>query len=267
MKGVRGTTRVLGIIGDPLAQARSPQAVNAVIAERGVDAVLVPLVVGVGDLVSAVSGLRAIRSFGGAIVTMPHKQAILPLLQRLEPNAEDIGAVNVIRREADGTLTGDMLDGVGFLAGLRSIGRDVAGRCVLLVGAGGAASAIAFAVARAGAASIAFLNRTRARAEDLASHVGGLGVGVRVVDDAQGDYDVVINASSAGMRPGDPIPLALAVLRPGVVVVDIVVGAGRTPLVDAAEARGCVVQNGDAMLAGQIQLMADFLLGSAGTGE
>ncbi|GAA4507173.1 shikimate dehydrogenase [Actinoallomurus oryzae] len=266
MIGVRGTTRVLGIIGDPLAHARAPEMVNAVIAERGADAVLVPMLVHVGELAPAVAGLRAIGSFGGAVVTMPHKQAIVPFVQRLERSAAETGAVNVIRREADGTLTGDMLDGGGFLAGLRSIGQDVVGRRVLLLGAGGAAIAIAVAVARAGADSITIVNRTHARAEDLAARVEALGVAVRVANDARGDHDVVINATSAGMRPDDPMPLDPAVLRPGMVVSDIIVGPRRTPLVEAAEARGCVVQNGDAMLAGQTQLMVDFLLGGSAAG-
>jgi shikimate dehydrogenase len=267
MSAVRGTTRVFGIVGDPLAQARSPEYMNTLIAERGADAVLVPLRVSVADLSAAVAGLRAIASFGGAIVTMPHKQAIVPLVQRLTPAAELLGAVNVIRREVDGTLTGGMLDGEGFLAGLRSIGEDVAGRRVLLIGAGGAATAIAFAVAQSGAASIAFLNRTRSRAEALAGRVAEFKVDARVVDDAHGQYDVVINASSVGMRSDDPLPLDPAALRSGVVVSDIIVGTRRTRLVEEAQECGCIVQNGDAMLAGQMQLMADFLLeglGSAG---
>jgi shikimate dehydrogenase len=157
------------------------------------------------------------------------------------------------------------LDGDGFLAGLRSIDRDVIGRRVLLIGAGGAATAIGFAIARAGARSIAVRNRTRARADELGRRLRALGIQTSVVEDACDDYDIVVNASSVGMRDDDPSPIDPAELRSGMVVCDIIVGTRLTPLVRQAQAYGCVVQNGDAMLAGQIRLMARFMLdGSAG---
>jgi shikimate dehydrogenase len=155
-----------------------------------------------------------------------------------------------------------MLDGIAFLAGLESIGQSVSGKRVLLIGAGGAARAIALALVHAGISSIALINRTPARAAELAGRLRELAAEVEVVEHLQDrHYDLVVNASSQGMQPGDDSPVSVEVLTQETVVSDIVVGTRRTALVAAAERRGLIVQNGDAMLAAQIPLIADFLLG------
>src|SRR5262245_63539607 len=124
-----------------------------------------------GGLASLVAGVRAIGNFRGAIVTMPHKATIVPMLDEVEPAARQVGACNTVRRGADGRLTGMMFDGEGLVAGLRAAGGDVRGRRVFLAGAGGAAAAIAFAVAAHGATALAIWNRTVANAEALAARV------------------------------------------------------------------------------------------------
>jgi shikimate dehydrogenase len=133
---ITGQTRVLAILGDPLEQARAPMLINAALAERGQDAVLVPLRVARGDLAPVIEGLRAVESFRGAVVTMPHKSAVVALLDDVSPEARQLGACNVIRRDPDGRLIGTMLDGEGFTAALRRAGHDVLGQRVFLAGAG-----------------------------------------------------------------------------------------------------------------------------------
>ncbi|MBK7975493.1 MAG: hypothetical protein IPK07_20155 [Deltaproteobacteria bacterium] len=147
---ITGRTRLLALIADPVAQARSPAAVNRLLAERGRggDFVMVAAKVAPERLANAVSGLRAIDSFAGAVVSMPHKETIVPLLDGLTEEATLTRVVNVFRREADGRLVGTILDGEGFVAGLRGAGHEVRGARCLLVGAGGAATAIAFRLAR-----------------------------------------------------------------------------------------------------------------------
>jgi shikimate dehydrogenase len=168
---ITGRTTLLAIVADPVAQARAPFLVNRALAERGVDAVLVPLHVGSDGLALVVRALRSVRNFAGAVISMPHKTAVVDLLDDVTPAGRQVGACNVGRRVSDGGLVGTMYDGEGFVAGLRGAGHDVRGRRVFLAGAGGAASAIAFALGKHGAAALTIHNRTAATAETLAARV------------------------------------------------------------------------------------------------
>ena len=168
---ITGATRVYLHLAHPSAHARTPQVMNAEFARRGVDAVAVSADVAPGDLGAFTGGLRGWRNLAGLSVTMPHKEALTPHVDALAGQAALIGAVNVVRREADGRLVAGNTDGQGFAIGLRGAGHQLSGRRVLLAGGGGAGRAVAFTVAAAGAASITIANRTAARAERLASEV------------------------------------------------------------------------------------------------
>ncbi len=236
---------------------------NAVIHQRGLDLLMVAMHVTAEDLPAAISGLRAWRNFRGAIVTMPHKSAIVPLLDEVTPEVHEAGACNVVRRTADGRLVGTLLDGEGFIAGLTAKGHTVAGKRVLLSGAGGAGRAIAFSLARHGARSITIANRTKSTAEKLAEavHAAYPNCDCVAASDDAAVYDLAVNATSLGMKPGDALPLPISVLNPGVLVADIVVSSDRTAIIEAAESRGCEVHIGRHMLASQIEQMIDFMLG------
>lgn len=259
---ITGRTDVLAILGDPLAQARAPGLVNASLAARGRDAVLVPLRVARGTLAPVVAGLRAVENFRGAVVTMPHKAAVAELLDDVSVEARQLGACNVLRREAGGRLAGAMLDGEGFTAALRRAGYDVRGKRVFLAGAGGAAAAIAFAMGKHGASTLTIHNRTAARADALATRVGAAhpGLAVRVGGPRPADCDLVVNATALGMRPDDPLPLDPAGLGPGTTAAEVVIRDEPTPFLAAAAARGCAVHHGLPMLAEQIELLVDFML-------
>jgi shikimate dehydrogenase len=263
LRSISGSTAVCGILADPVRFAKTPLLMNEEFRRRHVNAVLVPLHVARERLASAVQGLRAIESFAGAVISMPHKQSIIPLLDTLSPTAQALATVNVFRRDRSGELSGANFDGEGFLAGLATLGESVKGSNVLLIGAGGAATAIAFAIGSAGARSLTIINRTRKRAEELAARVDATGLPVTVGDPARpgGDFDLVVNASNVGMD-GKESPIDDAALHQDMVVCDIIVVRPVTPLLEQAKARGCVVQNGEAMLRGQISLIADFLLAS-----
>jgi shikimate dehydrogenase len=125
---ISGRTGLLVVLGDPIRQARAPGLVNAALARRGRDAVLVPLHVRADALVRVVDGLRGMQNLAGAIVTMPHKSAVVALLDDVTAEARQIGACNVVRREPDARLTGTMLDGEGFVAGLGRAGLSTAQR-------------------------------------------------------------------------------------------------------------------------------------------
>ncbi|MGH2958671.1 MAG: shikimate dehydrogenase family protein [Solirubrobacterales bacterium] len=258
---ITGRTTVLGVIGDPLVQAASPAMINRELSSRGEDAVLVPLGTHEDQLASMLDGLRSTFTFGGAVVTMPHKQAVLALLDHLTPRAEELQAVNVIRRSPHGELTGDMLDGVGFLAGLKPLIADLEGKRVLVVGAGGAASAIAFACARAGA-DLGVVNRTSERAELLAHRMQVAGLSGTLVTNPTSEWDVVVNATRVGLLADDGLPVAEVVLASQPIVSDIVMTTQPdTALLRAAAAAGCTHQDGRPMLQGQVRLMIEFMLG------
>jgi len=258
---ITGKTRVLGILADPVAHVKAPPRINGIAQARGRDAVMVPFHVAPNDLPALVSALRLMKSFDGAIVTVPHKGPMAALCDRISDEARAVGAVNIIRREDDGSLVGDVLDGRGFVAGLASAGIGLIGKRVYLVGAGGAASAIAFALAQAGIAALTLANRSRDKAvalrERLADSYPGLGIAIGG-DDPSG-HDLVVNGTSLGMQHGDPLPLDASRLTSAMVVAEVVMEPALTPLLALARERGCTLHFGKPMLDHQLELMADFM--------
>ncbi|WP_289151039.1 shikimate dehydrogenase [uncultured Salipiger sp.] len=260
MTEITGHTRLYGILADPVAQVKTPQVMAEVFARHGVDGVLVPMQVAPDGLRQVVDGLRRMKNFGGFIATMPHKPAMLGLCDVIEGDGARIGAVNCVRREDDGRMVGAMLDGIGFVTGLRQAGIDPSGRRILLAGAGGAASAIAFALAEAGAEALTILNRTAEKAEDLAARVAAAYPscatrGTGTAGDV-GSYNLIANATSAGLRAGDPLPLPVEALHAGQVVAEAIMEPAETRLLAEARARGATVHPGLPMLRCQIELMA-----------
>jgi shikimate dehydrogenase len=261
---IDGRTRLLGIIGDPVAQLRTPALVNPLLATRESGIVAVPMHIAAGALDVAWPAFKRMRNLAGLGVTVPHKGAVVRLCDRLEPAAARVGAVNVIRREPDGTMHGALFDGIGFLRGLQLAGHDPRGRRAFLAGAGGAASAIAFSLAEAGIGHLTIYNRTAARAARLAARLADAGFAaiVSVAETASpAGHDLVINATTLGLTTGDALPLDIEGLAPGMVVVDIVNLPQPTPLLAAAAARGCSVQAGAQMLEQQIPLIIAFIEG------
>jgi shikimate dehydrogenase len=257
---ITGRTRVLGILADPIAHVKAPPGINAITRRRGRDAVMVPFQIAPEDLAQFAGSLRALKSFDGAIITVPHKGAMAELCDEISPSARAIGAVNVIRREPDGRLVGDMLDGHGFVAGLAVAGIAIEGRNAYLAGAGGAANAIAFALAGGGVAKLTIANRTRAKAEALRQRILELHPGANIVvgDSDPTGHDLVVNGTSLGMRPEDALPLDTERLTADMIVAEVIMAPVMTPLLLAAEAKGCRIHLGKPMLDQQLELMADY---------
>ncbi len=227
---ISGKTRLVGVIGWPVGHSLSPAMHNAAFAALGLDFAYVPLPVAPGSLPAALQGLRAM-GFAGANVTVPHKAEAFECIRRLTPIAGAVGAVNTIVVEEDGELLGDNTDGDGFLEDLRAHDIDPRGRSVLLIGAGGAARAVVYALANAGA-SVAVLNRTVARAAELCERTAAALPGARVSAHAfpsdlarlAGDANLIVNATSLGLHAdADPMPWDDALpFRPDQVVYDLV---------------------------------------------
>jgi shikimate dehydrogenase len=244
---ISGTTRLAGVIGTPIRHSLSPAIFNAAFAATDLDWVYLAFDVAAGDAARALDAMRAL-DFGGLSVTMPHKDAVAELVDHHSPEAAALHAVNCVVPTAAG-LMGENTDGPGFLDALRAdAGFDAADKRVVVFGAGGAARAIVLALARAGAADIAVVNRTPDRAATAAALAGPLG---RVASiDAVEEADLVVNATSIGMGDG-AVPFDPARLRSGHVVYDAVYHPSPTPLVAAAREHGAAAVDGLGMLVHQ----------------
>jgi shikimate dehydrogenase len=259
---ITGHTRFLAILADPIHHVKTPQRINDLLRAHGIDAVMVPLHVGEADLPMVMNALRGMQNFLGCVVTVPHKTKALALCDEVSVEALQIGAVNVVHRMPDGRLRGGMLDGIGFVDGLRGAGIDPAGMGVYLAGAGGAASAIAFSLAQAGIGRITVANRSTDRAVSLVArlHREHPALAASVGDGDPSGHDLVLNATSLGMRPGDALPLDVSRLDAKQTVAEIIMDPAETALLKAARERGCRVHEGAPMLASQIRHMAAFML-------
>jgi shikimate dehydrogenase len=260
MPHVTGTTRLYGLLGDPLTTAKSPELLNRLFIEQRADAVCVPFAVKDDDLPAFVTGARALRNLSGVLVTMPHKQRMLAFVDELHPTARQVGALNVIRCDEDGRWVGAIFDGIGCVLGMQWEGNHPANKSVLLVGAGGAGRAIAFAVASAGARTLTISDVDEHRAEDLARSVAvATGCTTRPGSPDPHGFEIVINATPLGMNAKDAMPVNPERLQPGSVVVDIINAPEPTPLCRAAHARGCRTQGGRPMHEGQALHALRFL--------
>lgn len=268
VKEITGTTRLYGILADPIHHVKTPQRLNEYFAQIGHDGVCVPFHVTPDTLATVVAGLRQLRNLGGFIVTVPHKTAILQLADEASDATTLIGAANVVRREPDGRLVADMLDGEGFVRGVLTAGHELRGKTAYMAGAGGAANAIAFALVKAGVANLTIANRTSAKAEDLKQRILTLYPDARIhvgTPDPSG-HEIVVNATSLGLAEGDALPLEVNRLTPDQLVCEIIMQPKDTALLQAAQARGCRIHYGAPMLACQIPLMAQAL-GVPGAGQ
>ena len=211
MPWVEGATRVFGVIAHPVDHVRAPMVFNPHFAATGLPHVMVPIDAPPTRLESIVAGLRAIPNFGGLAVTVPHKMALADLCDTLGTAAELTGAVNAVRFDNDGSIHGDNFDGAGFVAGCHGNGFDVAEKNILLIGAGGAARAIAAALCEARIKELNIANRNLKKAQDLVQLLSektgfNRATAVALADCDGGDADIIINSTSLGLKEDDPLP-------------------------------------------------------------
>ncbi len=258
-----GETRVHLIIGDPVAQTKSPSGLTAEFAARGANAVCIPVHVAPAQFDAFVAAAKQAQNIDGIIVTVPHKFRTLRHCDEAAARAKFLGAANVLWRVAADRWRGDMTDGAAMSAALLRAGCDPAGRRALLVGAGGAGSAVALALVEAGVAMLTISDTDPKRCLDLVARLSACAPGVVRAGPADPvDCDLVVNATPAGMRLGDPLPADPARLAPGAVVGDLITRPAMTPLLAAARARGCTVVTGEDMFAAAAAGLADILLAS-----
>jgi len=245
---------IAGLLGWPVAHSRSPVIHNHWLAQYGIPGRYVLFPVPPEKLEAAVRGIAAL-GLRGCNVTTPHKQAIFPLLDRVDDLARRIGAVNTVVVEHDGTLTGFNNDGNGFIQSLRDADprwRPDTGPITVL-GAGGAARAVVASLAAQGAREIRVTNRTRDKAREIADAVGSV---VKVVpwevrDEALDGIALLANATTLGMAGKPSLDIALDRLPLRALVGDLIYVPPETPLLAAARARGNVTVNGLGLLLNQ----------------
>jgi shikimate dehydrogenase len=256
---ISGKTRVCGIIGDPIEHTMSPVIHNAAFAEMGLDYVYIAFRVKAEELDKAIESVRALN-MRGLSVTIPHKVAVLKLLDKLDPLAEKIGAVNTIVND-DGVLTGYNTDATGFLQAMLERGVEPKGKNIAILGAGGASRAVSFILADRGA-NLVILNRrleldwavelARRISQTFSKKVEALELNRENLMKALEKADILVNATSVGMSPNiNETPVPPDLLRPGLIVYDIVYNPVKTKLLKEAEAAGAEIISGVDMLVWQ----------------
>ena len=227
---------------------------------HGIDAVVVPMGVTAEDYASVLPSIFSLKNIRGALITMPHKVTTVGMVDETTTTVKIAGSCNAILKRADGTLLGDMFDGVGFVRGLRRQDFRFDGARCLVVGAGGVGSAIAASLAQAGVAAIALFDvspsSANALAERLRTHYPKLDVQLRSNDPA--GYDLVVNGTPLGMKAGDAFPFDASRLAPSTFVGEVVLKQEVTPMLAAARARGCRTMVGTDMLFEMIPAYLEF---------
>lgn len=254
MSPITGATRVAGVVGQPIAHSMSPILHNAWLAAAGIDGVYVPFAVAPPAFVAFVQGLRG-GSVAGLNVTVPFKTEALALADTVSDRARLAQAANVLVFQADGSVLADNTDGLGLLAAFaeQAPGFDPAAAPVAILGAGGAARGAAAAFLGAGAADIRILNRTLARAEQIAADLGPA-VRAHGLDQAETVFagvGALINATTAGLSGAAGLDVPLAATPKTAVVMDMVYKPLVTPFLEQARALGRPIVDGLAMLIGQ----------------
>ena len=257
---INGATRLYAIIGDPIAQVKSPELFSGRFADAGANAVMLPVHVLPDDFDRTIPALMRLGNLDGLIFTVPYKGRATQFAHRLGVTAARIGALNALRRERDGTWTGDMFDGAGFVRGAQHKGEVLRGRDVVLFGAGGAGSAIGCELAAAGIQSLSIIDPRKERAAELASTLRDAFPASRIeaVDTVPRSFDMVVNASTVGMRDDDGLPGELGALAAGTLVGDVIVSPKPTPLIRHATRHGCRYVDGHDMIAGQADALMAF---------
>lgn len=262
---------LLGVMGDPIAQSKSPLMHGAALRALGLPGAYVPLHITPDKLGEAVQAIRTL-GFRGVNVTIPHKVAVMEYLDRLDASAVEVGAVNTIVND-NGILTGFNTDGIGYVRSLKAeAAPELSGSRILVIGAGGAARGIVSALLKEQPASVLIANRNEDRAHQLAAGFSGrgsvAGAGMEAVPGVIGGMDIVINTTSVGMYPYmEELPIDPAGLHEGMVVSDLIYNPLHTRLLEEALKRGCTVHGGLGMFVYQGAYAFEYWTGLAAPAE
>ena len=257
---INGKTILIPHIGYPTESFRAPMVYNPWFEKKGINAKVVPMGVKAEDFPLSLKQIFKFTNVLGALVTMPHKVALISEADEVSVTAKIAGAANGLLKREDGTLLADQFDGAGFVRGAARKGFKIKGSKILIVGTAGVGSPIAASFAAEGAVSISLYNRTPAKAEGLASRLRQYypDMEVKLTSNDPAGYDMVVNATSLGMNADDPLPFDPERLSSSTFVGEVVMKQEITPILEAAIARGCPYQIGSDMLFEMIPAYLEF---------
>lgn len=263
LESYSGATRIYPIVGDPIAQVKSPSRLTGAFAAAGHDAIVVPFQVAPAEIDDFLRALDLARNVDGMLATVPHKFAAFRHAWSASERARLLRSANVLRRAPNGGWHADMLDGVAMVRAIEGAGTSVRGRRALLLGAGGAGSAIGLELLNAGLAQLAIYDTARERRDALRKtlasvHRGKVSPGL---SDPTG-FDLVVNATPVGMGRGDASPAQRDKLTASMLVADVITVPEITPLLRAAQDKGCRIVTGVDMHDASLQIMVDFFFPS-----
>ncbi|BFT73447.1 shikimate dehydrogenase [Paenibacillus sp. P36] len=247
-RAIDSHTILYGVFGDPIRHSRSPIMLNRAFQEADINAVYAAFHVRPDALGDAVRGIRAL-GYRGINVTIPHKVEVMQYLDEIDEGARIVGAVNTIVNE-NGKLTGYNTDGIGYVRSLKEeTGIDLKGKSVLVLGAGGAARGVAYALAKEGAGCIYIANRTKERALELAETISAftktVGLGLDEIANVVDEVQFVLNTTSAGMHPNtEELPMPVELLKEHHLVSDLIYNPRITRFLREAEAKGARIHGG-----------------------
>jgi shikimate dehydrogenase len=259
LENYSGATRIYPILGDPIGQVKSPSGLTRAFEAKGRDAIVVPLHVAPDAFGTVLRALSLIQNVDGFIATMPHKFAAFERASSVSERASMLRSANVVRRTSTGGWHADVLDGLGFIGASAKTGFPIAGSRALLIGAGGAGGAIGMELLNSGVSDLAIHDTDIGRRDRLIEKLSRLRPGrVEIGSADPTNFDIVVNATPAGMSPCDPIPVDHTKLRAGMLVGDAVTQPEITPLLLAARRVGCLTQTGADMFNATVQLTIEF---------
>lgn len=261
---ISGATRLYGIVGNPIVQVKSPETFTDAFVRGGINAIMLPFHVLPDQFDATVNGLMALGNLDGLIFTVPYKQRAIGFANKLGKTASCIEAINALRREKDGSWTGDMFDGVGFVVGAQRKGIELKGRKAAMFGAGGAGSAIACELVAAGVKSLCIIDIHLKQSEALALKLRNSfpGSDVMAAPNMPRGLDMIVNASTCGMRPGDGLPGDIGTITSETVIGDVINSEVKTAIINVAVEHGCPYVSGKDMHAGQGDALLAFFAGA-----
>lgn len=257
---IDGRTKLIAHIGYPTEPFKSPMIYNPFFEARKINAAVVPMGCKSEDYAAFLKLVFKLSNVHGALITMPHKVATLALVDEASVSAQIAGACNAVKVDERGRLIGDMFDGEGFVRGLHSKGRRIAGASAFVAGCGGVGSAIAASMAKASVSRLGLYDVSTPAMNELMkrlqSHYPNLKVTAGSAEPA--GYDIVVNATPIGMKKDDPLPMNMDGIRASTFVAEVVMKEEMTPFLAAARAKGCDYQVGIDMLFEQIPAYLEF---------
>ena len=258
------TTKLYGCIADPIDHVKAPTIFTSIFKSKNIDAVMIPLHVSSINLDNLVETLKLINNFEGLTVTIPHKSAVVKLCDFLDPEAKFTQAVNWIKFDNNRRLIGNNFDGRGFVNGFLSKSFTFVDKIVCLFGAGGAAVAIGCSLANEGIKNLKLVNRDLNKANELKKKINTINRDLKIsiyptYDHDITDCDIVINATSLGLKKNDQMPFDVTRSPANCIIADIIMQPEETELLKQAKSIGRPIHFGKNMIESQIDLVGDFL--------